>query len=59
MSLDINHTHDANARSWVESANRSDSDFPIQNLRWACAFSLKLRNRVVVIRPAQTAPGAI
>jgi fumarylacetoacetase len=35
MSLDINHTHDAKARSWVESANRSDSDFPIQNLPYA------------------------
>ncbi len=28
----LNHTHDANARSWVESANAANSDFPIQNL---------------------------
>ena len=35
MSLELNHTHDAKARSWVESANRSGSDFPIQNLPYA------------------------
>ena len=28
----LNPTHDPSARSWVESANRPDSDFPIQNL---------------------------
>lgn len=27
-----NETHDPNLTSWVESANRPDSDFPIQNL---------------------------
>ncbi|WP_295985834.1 fumarylacetoacetase [uncultured Variovorax sp.] len=32
MSIALNHTHDAHARSWVESANAPDSDFPIQNL---------------------------
>ena len=30
MLLDF--THDAGARSWVESANAADTDFPIQNL---------------------------
>ena len=35
MSFEINHTHDAKARSWVESANRSGSEFPIQNLPYA------------------------
>jgi fumarylacetoacetase len=35
MSVEINHTHDAKARSWVESANRSGNDFPIQNLPYA------------------------
>jgi fumarylacetoacetase len=35
VSFEINHTHDAKARSWVESANRSGSDFPIQNLPYA------------------------
>ena len=28
----INETHDVSLRSWVESANVSDADFPIQNL---------------------------
>jgi fumarylacetoacetase len=28
----IDHTHDAKLRSWVESANAADTDFPIQNL---------------------------
>src|SRR3974390_3161997 len=30
--LHLNETHDPNARSWVESANQSGTDFPIQNL---------------------------
>ena len=28
----MNETHDPNARSWVESANASETDFPLQNL---------------------------
>ncbi|WP_395318674.1 fumarylacetoacetase [Variovorax sp. UC74_104] len=32
MTIELNHTHDVHARSWVESANAPDSDFPIQNL---------------------------
>jgi fumarylacetoacetase len=32
MSDSIDETHDPNLRSWVESANRADIDFPIQNL---------------------------
>ena len=28
----LNETHDPRARSWLESANRIDCDFPIQNL---------------------------
>jgi fumarylacetoacetase len=28
----IDHTHDPELRSWVESANAADTDFPIQNL---------------------------
>ncbi|HEY9751059.1 MAG TPA: fumarylacetoacetase [Allocoleopsis sp.] len=32
MSAAINATHDPNLRSWVESANQPDTDFPIQNL---------------------------
>ncbi len=29
---DLDHTHDAAATSWVESADATDADFPIQNL---------------------------
>ena len=32
MNRPINHTHDPNLRSWVESANQKGTDFPIQNL---------------------------
>jgi fumarylacetoacetase len=32
MSTTINETHDPNLRSWVESANDPNADFPIQNL---------------------------
>jgi fumarylacetoacetase len=37
---EINETHDPNLRSWVESANDPNTDFPIQNLPW-CTY----RNR--------------
>ena len=30
--MELNHTHDANTRSWLESANAPGTDFPIQNL---------------------------
>jgi fumarylacetoacetase len=32
MSHPIDTTHDPNLRSWVESANQQNTDFPIQNL---------------------------
>lgn len=32
MSIELNATHDPKRRSWLESANAPDSDFPIQNL---------------------------
>ena len=32
MSRSIDATHDPALRSWVESANAADTDFPIQNL---------------------------
>lgn len=32
MKYEINETHDPNLKSWVESANDPNSDFPIQNL---------------------------
>ncbi|MEG1054649.1 MAG: fumarylacetoacetate hydrolase family protein, partial [Janthinobacterium sp.] len=38
----LNHTHDAQARSWLTAANASGCDFPIQNLPFA------------VLRPAGT-----
>lgn len=31
----LNHTHDASARSWLDSANVMGGDFPIQNLPFA------------------------
>ena len=31
----IDHTHDPELQSWVESANQPDTDFPIQNLPFA------------------------
>ena len=34
---EINETHDPNLRSWVESANDPNTDFPIQNLPF-CEF---------------------
>src|SRR3954470_17091745 len=34
---EINETHDPNLRSWVESANDPNTDFPIQNLPF-CTF---------------------
>lgn len=40
MSYSINETHDPQLRSWVESANDPQTDFPIQNLPF-CIFSRK------------------
>ena len=34
---EINETHDPNLKSWVESANDPNTDFPIQNLPF-CMF---------------------
>ncbi len=36
--FEINETHDSNLKSWIESANRPDTDFPIQNLPF-CVFT--------------------
>jgi len=33
--MSVNDTHDPELKSWVESANRIDTDFPIQNLPFA------------------------
>ena len=32
MTIELNATHDPARKSWVESANTTDTDFPIQNL---------------------------
>lgn len=32
MTFEINETHDPNLKSWIESANAEDADFPLQNL---------------------------
>ncbi len=37
MTFEINETHDPNLRSFIESANAADTDFPIQNLPF-CVF---------------------
>ncbi len=37
MTYEINETHNPDLRSWVESANSPDTDFPIQNLPF-CMF---------------------
>jgi len=40
MTYEINETHDPSRKSWVESANDPDTDFPIQNLP-LCTFRRK------------------
>lgn len=40
MIYEINETHDPNLKSWVESANDPNTDFPIQNLPF-CNFRHK------------------
>jgi fumarylacetoacetase len=37
MTYEINETHDPNLKSWVESANDPNTDFPIQNLPFCVA----------------------
>jgi fumarylacetoacetase len=36
--INVNETHDRNLKSWIESANAPDTDFPIQNLPF-CVFT--------------------
>jgi fumarylacetoacetase len=38
--INVNETHDPNLKSWIESANAPDTDFPIQNLPF-CMFRAK------------------
>ena len=39
MAYEINETHDPDLKSWVESANDPNTDFPIQNLP-LCAYEV-------------------
>ncbi len=41
MTYEINETHDPNLKSWVESANDPNTDFPIQNLPFGQYQSMK------------------
>ncbi len=43
---EINETHDPNLKSWVESANTPNTDFPIQNLPF-CRFINDESERVI------------
>jgi fumarylacetoacetase len=42
---EINETHDVNLKSWIESANSPDTDFPIQNLPFCFFYHPDLTNR--------------
>ena len=51
MSLDLDETHDPSLRSWVDSANDLQTDFPIQNLpfgRFRCRDSDGWRTGVAI-----------
>ncbi len=50
---EINETHDPNLKSWVESANDPNNDFPIQNLPF-CSF---LKNCDEIENPVYWRPG--
>lgn len=41
--INVNETHDPNLKSWIESANDPNTDFPIQNLPF-CVFKKKNTN---------------
>ena len=48
---ELNDTHDPALKSWVETANRVDGDFPIQNL----PFGIFRRKAILDVTAAQTA----
>jgi len=56
MSITLNHTHDVHARSWVESANATGADFPIQNLtsRHSSGCSSSTASRSMRRRPPRS-----
>jgi fumarylacetoacetase len=39
MTYEINETHDPNLKSWIESANDPNTDFPVQNLPFITYWS--------------------
>jgi fumarylacetoacetase len=43
--INVNETHDPNLKSWIESANAPDTDFPIQNLPF-CTFNYRTESTV-------------
>jgi fumarylacetoacetase len=43
MAYEINETHDPNLKSWVESANDPNTDFPIQNLPFCQFFHPRMK----------------
>ncbi len=49
MSYEINETHDAGLRSWIQSANDPNTDFPIQNLPF-CTFRTTDDGEIVGVR---------
>ena len=44
----IDHTHDPSLQSWVESANKTGSDFPIQNLPFGVFLGADRQGRIGV-----------
>lgn len=49
MTIEINETHDPNLKSWIESANQLDTDFPIQNLPFAVCMPREKRRGIIGI----------
>ena len=49
MTYEINETHDPHLKSWIESANSPETDFPIQNLPFVIYWSDDLGGIGVVI----------
>ena len=43
--FEINETHDINLKSWMESANHPNTDFPLQNLPFCFFYEPQNTNR--------------
>lgn len=46
MTFEINETHDINLKSWVESANDPNTDFPIQNMPFCIFYNDEKHNQI-------------